>query len=108
MNTKHTQTTKQDIKIAEKVLKLATKEEKRLLKLYGNDKKSSDRRRDCSAAQPDDSDGCDEREFLKARDKYRQKRKKMESQISKVLEKELRKAEVSKQMEQQLKKQINC
>lgn len=96
MNIKQTQTTQQDIKIAKKVFKQAMKEEKKLLKLYGKDNKITDR--------------CDkpinERDFEKARDKYRQKRKKMESQICKVLEKELRKTERSEQLKRKLKKQV--
>lgn len=105
----------QDMKIAEKVFERAVKEEERLLRLYGKDWKPSRKRRECTeqtAGEGGESD-CQEKlikekDFLKAQDKYRQKRKKMELQINKILQKELRKVEVSKQIEQELKSQVEC
>lgn len=114
-NVKETQTSSQDLKVAQKIYKAALKEEKKLNKLYGKDKKTPKNLRSCAEERAKAERGetvcgkpVSEREFQNALDKYRQKRKNMEKAITKELEKELRKADVEKKKREDLKKTLDC
>lgn len=95
-NVKQTQTDPADLKRALKCYKEAIKEEMRRQKAYGKDKKSKGKN-DCasirksSEKQFEDRDRVSEAEYIKAREKYRQNRKKMEEKINKSLENEKKK-----------------
>lgn len=98
-NAKVTQTTKEDFILAKKQLKEAIKEEKKQQKLNRIEMRCEQKleckdveepRRRKRTAKCDNKEKS-EAEYRRARDNYRQKRKKMEDKINESLQKEMRK-----------------